>query len=472
MKEIVGFICITFILVSCASGCREENGGMPRYPGITMTVNKKNIFLYSVRANNRYIWSTSAENYCEQVPVGMFDMDGTVNVEITLPDNPADVIIRPLRSNIAHKVSGKKITFAITEPGQYSVEYNNLPHNPKNTVLIFANPVEDFTEIENEYSTITYEPGIHEFDNPLQVHAGQTLYLKQGAVIRGSVFLNRNTKIVGRGIIDGSHLRNWININYNATIPIETRGGDNIEIRGIAIFDPNGWAMQLNNSSDIIIDNLKILSSRCNSDGISIQSSDNITITNSFLRTWDDSIVIKNYGNRDSFNITAKNCVMWTDLAQTMEIGVETNKGGKENPKINNVLFEDIVILHAMHKAPISIHNGDNAEIYNITFKNITIENYQAGSGDGWKYLIDITNLTGAAMGGDSRWTTVQERGSIHDVLIENIRVLSGKNLGARFSSHQGGSIYNVTVKDIYHGSNKLDSIGTPVGANATINFQ
>jgi hypothetical protein len=163
---------------------------------------------------------------------------------------------------------------------------------------------------------------------------------------------------------------------------------------------------------------------------------------------------------------------MWTDLAQTMEIGVETNKGGKPDPKIHNILFEDNVILHAMHKAPISIHNGDNAEIFNVTYKNITVENFQAGSGDGWKYLIDITNLTGAAMGGDARWTTVQERGSIHDVLIENIKILSGKvNPGARFSSHQGGRIYNVTVKDIYYGSTKLDSIGS-IGANTAITFK
>jgi hypothetical protein len=474
MKKTAVFICIiAFIFVSCASGgSMEKTGVMPRYPGVTMTVNEKNIYLYSVRANNRYSWSTDAENYCDQVPVGIFDMDGTVNIEITLPVNPVDVIIRPLRSNIDHEVNRRKITFSITEPGQYSVEYNNLPHNPKNTVLIFANPVEDFSEIESANTTITYEAGIHEFTNPINVRAGQTLYLKQGAVIRGSVFLNSNTKIVGRGIIDGSHLRNWVNINYNVTIPIETHNADNIEIRGITIFDPNGWAVQLQNTGNVLIDNLKILGSRSNSDGISIQSSDNITIQNSFLRTWDDGIVIKNYGNRDSFDITARNCIMWTDLAQTLEIGVETNKGRKDDPKIYNVLIEDIVILHAMHKAPISIHNGDNAEVYNVTYKNITVENFQTGSGDGWKYLIDITNLTGAAMGGAPSWTTVQERGSIHDVLIDNVRLISGKNNpGARFSSHQGGRVYNVIVKDIFFGSTKMDSIGS-IGANTTVTFQ
>jgi polygalacturonase len=313
------------------------------------------------------------------------------------------------------------------------------------------------------------------------VYAGQTLYLKQGAVIRGSVFMHSNSKITGRGIIDGSHLKNWVNMNYNVTIPIETRNGNNIEIRGIAIFDPNGWAVQLQNTSNVLIDNLKIFGSRGNSDGISIQSSDNVTITNSFLRTWDDSVVIKNYNRTgavgtpaiNSSNITVKNCIFWTDLAQTMEIGVETNKAAGTDPEIHDVLFEDILILHAMHKAPISIHNGDNAEIYDITFKNITVENYQSGNGDGWNYLIDITNLTGSAMGGAPGWTVVADRGSIHDVLIENVKILSGKTPGARFNSREGGSIHDVTVKNVYRDTSKLDFSGNVNNdGKTTIDFE
>jgi polygalacturonase len=405
--------------------------------------------------------------------VAIFDMGGVVNVEVTLSVNPVDVFIRPLRSNITHAVNGKKITFTITEPGQYSVEWNNNANNPKNALLIFANKAEDFRAIENSSKTITYEIGVYELDAPIRVGAGETLYLKQGAVIRGAVVMDgNNSKIVGRGIIDGSHLKNWVNINYKATLPIEAYGKNNIEISGITIFDPNAWTVQLNNSSNVTIDNLKIISSRCNSDGISIQSSDNITITNSFFRTWDDGIVIKNYGNRDSHTITAKNNILWTDLAQSMEIGVETNKGKKANPKIYNIKFEDNVVLHALHKAPISIHNGDNAEISNVTFKNITIENYQSGNGDGWNYLIDITNLTGSSMGGAGSWTTVNDRGSIHDVIIENVKILSGKNPGARFSSHQGGSIYDVTVKDVYYDTDKLDFSGEVKDGNTTITFE
>ena len=501
MKKVLFACILVAILASCITEAPEETynlvipeyvgkvntypwpEGMDRYAEITMTADGNNIDLYSVRANNTYISpgpgvAQTIQDKCDQIPVGMFDMDGEVFIAITLPVNVENVIIRPLHHEITPQVAGNKIGFTITRPGQYSVEYNNT-NRPVNTVLIFANIMEDFSAIESDPDTIVYDAGIHEddFGRVYQVANGKTMYLKPGAVIRGAVEMWNDTKIVGRGIIDGSHLEDHIRGIDGVCLPIETFNRSNIEIKGITIFDPNAWAIQLQNTDNVLIDNLKIVSSRCNSDGISIQSSNNITIQNSFLRTWDDNVVIKNYGQRDSYNITVKNSIMWTDLAQTMEIGVETNKGGKSDPKIYNVLFEDILILHAMHKAPISIHNGDNADIYDIIFRNITIENYQSGPGgglqtDGWNYIIDITNLTGGAMGGSSAWTTVSERGNIRDVLIENIRILSGKMPGARFNSREGGRIYDVVIKDIYHGATKLDFSDTVTCNNTTITFE
>ena len=77
---------------------------------------------------------------------------------------------------------------------------------------------------------------------------------------------------------------------------------------------------------------------------------------------------------------------IWTDLAQCLEIGYETY--GK---RMEDISFEDIIIIHAYHNAPISIHNGNNAEIKNIKFKNILIEDASMGQGNGKNYLIDFS---------------------------------------------------------------------------------
>ena len=428
---------------------------MPRFKGVTLKADGEIINLYSVMANITHRWNENIQTAVGAriaIPVAMFDMAGDVDIEIGLPVNVENAIVRPINSGITPTVSGRIITFTIPadKTNQYSVEWNNNAINPTNTILIFANPHETFT------GTIIVEPGVHVRD--YFVSSGQTLYLKPGAVVRGSISVNTGGKLVGRGIIDGSHRINWIKDCWRAVLPVVTSDASNVEINGISIFDPNAWCMEIRNSSNVLISNVKIISSRCNSDGISIQSSNNVTIDKCFIRSWDDGVVIKNYSNTlNSHTITVKDTRLWTDLAQALEIGVETNKGQpggcsrgphalgaactapvNPDPKIYDVTFEDITVFHALHKAPISIHNGDNAVITNIIFKDIVIENYQSGLGDGWNYLIDITNLTGRDMMGAPSWTHITDRGSISGVHIENIHVLSGRRPGYRVRSSLG----------------------------------
>lgn len=100
-------------------------------------------------------------------------------------------------------------------------------------------------------------------------------------------------------------------------------------------------------------------------------------LRDSFIRTWDDSLVVKNYSNRkgsDSADILFDGCQLWTDLAQSMEIGYETNKGGKLRPTIQNVTFSNITVLHNFHKPVMSIHNADDVEASGIVFRDITVD--------------------------------------------------------------------------------------------------
>ena len=92
--------------------------------------------------------------------------------------------------------------------------------------------------------------------------------------------------------------------------------------------------MHVQESKDITIDNVKIITARPNGDGISIQSSTNVVVKNSFVRTWDDSLVVKNVNNKSTYNVRFSNNILWTDLAQSMEVGYETY-----GESIKNVVF-------------------------------------------------------------------------------------------------------------------------------------
>ena len=104
-----------------------------------------------------------------------------------------------------------------------------------------------------------------------------------------------------------------------------------------------------------------------------------------------------------------------------MEIGYETNKGNKIKPTITDITFQNITVLHNFHKPVMSIHNADNAEVSAIRYENIVVEDASMGKGDSSDnaQFIDINNLK-------SSWTSVQNRGSIHDVTFDGVYVIGG----------------------------------------------
>lgn len=209
-----------------------------------------------------------------------------------------------------------------------------------------------------------------------------------------------------------------------AYVPVSLRECENIHISGISLLDPNAWCMEIYDCDNVNVDGVKIISARPNGDGITIQSSRDITVTDSFIRSWDDSLVVKNYSNEkgsDSANITFDGCQIWTDLAQSMEIGYETNKGGKLKPTIQNITFQNITVLHNFHKPVMSIHNADDAAISGIRYSNIIVEDASMGKGDAGDnaQLIDITIA-------QSSWSSTTKRGTVADVVFDGIYVLGG----------------------------------------------
>ena len=170
-------------------------------------------------------------------------------------------------------------------------------------------------------------------------------------------------------------------------------------------------------------------------------------VTNCFARTWDDSLVIKNYSGSTK-GITFKNVQVWTDLAQFMEIGYETDKGLTLDPEIQDVTFEDITVLYNFHKPVLSIHNSDDAFVHNITYRNIVVENaFMQGDNGFNKELIEMTLA-------NSSWSTVRDEfGSIDDVLIDGLTVINtadGKVPRSRMAGHdEEHRITNVTLRNV-----------------------
>ena len=411
-----------------------------------ITANGHELFIYDVMVNHEHIWN--ANTVPTDTPVTYFDFEGKVAIDIEMPGLPKPVesaAVLPSACGIVPEVAEGHVRFTITEPGQYTVIYNDSVNKATH---IFANPLETDVPDPDDPNVYWIGPGEWTMD-AIALQSGQTLYLSGGAVLHSIVSVSNadNVRICGRGMIDGSDYAAWNQAGSYARVPIDLNHSKNVTAEGIILVNSNCWNFNSYSSSHVTIDNVKIISGRQNGDGFTFQSCTDHTVTNCFARTWDDSLVIKNYSG-SSKGITFQNIQVWTDLAQSMEIGYETDKGLTLDPEISEVLFEDVTVLYNFHKPVISIHNSDDAFVHDITYRNITVENaMMQGDNGSNKELIEMSLAK-------SGWSTVRdEYGTIDNILIDGLTVLNtvdGKVPASRFAGQsEQYRITNVTIRNV-----------------------
>ena len=398
---------------------------IPASTAVSMKVDGHKLFVYDTAVNNTHSWDSRYNPPLSAAPITSFDFDGApVTMEITVNGQTelGEVLVRPLAKGITPTVAGNVITFQVAEPDVYTVEWGG---SAMNAMHIFANSIDDNAPTESTDTVKYIGPGAWSIDT-MVLKDDMEVYISGGAVIQGILVANKveNAKIWGHGWFDGSNHRSWMLEKRSAYVPISLRDCKNVQLSGIALLNPNAWCLEIYDSDQVNVDGIKIISARPNGDGITIQSSRNITVQNSFVRSWDDSLVVKNYSNEkgsDSANITFDGCQLWTDLAQSMEVGYETNKGGKLKPTIQNITFRNITVLHNFHKPVMSIHNADDAAVSGILYSNIIVEDASMGKGDAGKnaQLIDICIV-------QNSWSSSKKRGTIDDVVFDGIHVLGG----------------------------------------------
>ncbi|MGI6623760.1 MAG: hypothetical protein GX227_03005 [Clostridiaceae bacterium] len=422
----------------------------------TLTIEGETVFVYDAVVNNTHSWSKTPK--LSSTPMAYFDFEGEVDVDILMTglDKPIEsAVISPLSAGVQAEVKEGHVRFTLSKPGQYTVQFNGSPNK---AMHIFANPIEKEIPDKNDPNVIYIEPGDWEIES-LVLKDDQTLYLSGGAILRGSVVADnaKNVSIRGRGMIDGSLYESWVKEGEYARVPIDFRNSRNIKVEGIIIHNSNAWCFNSFQSDGAEISNVKIISARPNGDGFTFQSCLNYSVKDSFVRSWDDSLVVKNYGI-NSDNITFDNIQVWTDLAQSCEIGYETNKGKLKNSKITNITFKNITVLYNFHKPVLSIHNSDDALVQNITYSNIVVENALMGRGDAGdnNQLIDF-NI--AASG----WSSTAGRGIIKDVLIEDLTVLNS-DVGVTpptriYGYDEEHMVENVTIRNVVINGTKITDL-------------
>jgi len=332
------------------------------------------------RAGDFRVYVNGKESFvanAEPFAFTMFDFDGKAEIVIETRNDVKWVDLRPLGDKIPVNWSDHRISFTIDKPSQLSLELNGENNRP---LYIIGNPLEDNIPNFNAPNVMVFEAGkIYEIKD-YKIDDDQILYLEAGSVIEGMVHLDqvKNVRILGRGIIDGS-----MNDEWDLPRLLKMDFCEDILVEGVTFFNSLRWTVHPSNCKNVVIDNIKILNWDTGSDGVDINSSQNVTVKNSFLRCNDDCVVLKSYttpkypdekiiaANVD--NILVENCVLWNMAwGNALEIGFELR-----SEEVKNVIFRDCDIINVERGAALSIHNGDWAHVHDVLYENIRIENAQ-----------------------------------------------------------------------------------------------
>jgi polygalacturonase len=334
-----------------------------------------------------------------------FDFTGTVTVTVTVAGGVHSAKILPSSSGIMPTVSGNRVTFTVSKPSQLTLDVNG---DWMNSLHLFANPIETNVPSANDPNVIYFGPGVHVIQ-PLKVDSGKTVYVAAGAVVYGKLGPNQtegpvmwlsgsNITLRGRGIIDGG-----MYTKANRAGNLVKVSGNNIHLEGVVLRNSDDWSIPIIRSQNVTVENVKILGSRPNSDGVDIINSQGVTVSDGFIRSFDDLIVVKTlFQGAESSNITVKHMVLWNELAHALTIGTEI----REN--VENVHFSDCDIIHDKGRDwLLGVFNGDSGKVSQVTFENIRIEEARR------LILLSLTR---------TKWSTDKDPGQIEGITFRNIQ--------------------------------------------------
>ncbi len=367
-----------------------------------------------------------------------FDMSGPVTVRIVSKQPLRNVAIRPLSSGVQSTLmDDHTMNLMLDQPRKLSVE----PDGKKGPLLLFANWIETDAPRPDDEGVIYFGPGVHKPEK-IFLQSDQTLYLAGGAVVKAEVLVEgNNIRIRGRGILDGSDWA-WRKGPIGSLIAI--RNSINVEVTGITLRGSSHWTIVPKNSRQVTIRNVKLCNSRVqNDDGINPCNSQDVLITDCFIRSDDDCVALKGLDfssqNSNVERITVENSVLWCDRARIFLLGHESRAAFMRKVELRN-----LDIIHFTMTAFL-LEPGEDMRLEDINIKDIRIH------GEGQRELIRLRPVV-------NQYMHKKVPGFIRNVNFKNI-VLEGRSGDYLVQIEEGDAehgVKDVTFEDISIAGSRL----------------
>jgi len=399
------------------------------------------------------------QDQTEMAAFAYVDLEGPAKVVLESSRDVDEVAVRPLSLGIVPNVQGNTIRFSLPGPSHVVVEVNGWHH----AFHLFASPIEEDPPDPTDPNLRYFGPGIHHAGE-IVLRSGESVYIHGGAIVYGAIHAENahDIKILGRGILDSSEIKRF---DMEPTVFLDRC--QDAEIRGIVLRDPHVWTVVPAMCERVTISDLKLIGLwRYNADGIDIVNCRDVTIEDCFVRSFDDSIVLKGFNRyRDTpsddlpvvEDVVARGCTIWNDWGRALEIGAET-----QVDHIRDVVFEDCDIVHHVHIA-MDIQNGDRADVSDVVFRDIRVEDAIVEHG-----RIAETDIPPSELGRliemiirETPYSKDSERGRIHDIRFENISVVGEPFPESRFIGHDDDHrVEDITIRNLCIQGEQMETPG------------
>ena len=320
-------------------------------------------------------------NQTELAGMVSFAADEPVQVAVEGDFAADEAVLRPLARRITPVAAGaRRVEFTLNRPGHYVLELGS-----SHQVLYFFYNAPAAAPDPRSVRWY-FGPGIH-FPGDIRLESGDSVYLDPAALVFGCISGRdvRNIRIFGGGTLHGGMAERFFRSFYDDIqgSTIKFYNSSDICISDVIVQDSPCWTVSFFGCSDIRIERVKIVGQwRYNTDGIDLCNTERVEIADSFVRSFDDGIVLKGVDHaplstvpwrrgRPVADITVRDCVLWCGWGRTLELGIETSTS-----EFTRILFENCDLIHNSAVC-LDIQNGNDGDIHDVTFRNIRIE-YQS----------------------------------------------------------------------------------------------
>ena len=337
--------------------------------------------------------------------------------------------------------------------GTLRLKSNVILHIEAGATLVGSTRVEDFPSTPSRYPSYT------------------------GELVTGKMFLHaedaQNIGIEGRGTVDGNG-DDWLAgpygfpSFYHRPRLLHFVACQNVQIRGVTFRNSGSWTLSFLECRDMLLEGFCIESRENpdiekerfadargrNTDGVDLIDCQQVRMSNCFINSGDDSIVLKSWSpDKVCRDITISNCVVSSN-ASGIKLGTESAGG-----------FEDIVVQNCTvfdtRCEGLAVLTVDGANIERVSFSNISLRNVK---GDAILVRLGARNRT-------YRAGVAAKQGSLKDVMFSQIQGTRISSLGNAISGMPGQRIENLVLRDInleFTGGGTADDASRAVPENPT----